>query len=256
MLATVQRLRSYIRPTKHKMPSNGQRCLIAHTIAIALVSSCGIDAHGPDPDIRSATIEQKATIERYLRAAEDTLPKVPAASQHALSNALLRARSALDSYDQLARQGSSRRQAHNALYVTGVALIADDASGVGIADNVLLPFVALGIVAVHLTQKAPAPPQELSQAWNEVIDSFAEVGQLAGTEIRQALESVPPMDHCIEHYGLCLTTPLGIRNSGGRWRHSICQDCLDICHGSGHWPARTGHGKSCDWWRYAEDLQP
>ena len=93
----------------------------------------------------------------------------------------------------------------------------DDASGAGILDNVLLPFVALGFVATRLMMDAPAGSKEITQAWNEVVDAFADTGQIAGSEVLQAVDRIPPMDNCTEHYALCLMTPLGRRNSGGLW---------------------------------------
>ena len=225
-------------------------------VLVALCGACSADAAGPDLQLRQTIAEEKIAIEHYLRIAEETLPHVPADSKPALEAAVTRARAALKRYETVARQGKNRRSVEGTLYVTGVALTMDDASGAGMLDNVLLPFVALGFVATRLMMDAPAGSKEITQAWNEVVDAFADAGQVAGSEVLQAVDRIPPMGNCTEHFALCLMTPLGRRNSGGRWGHSICKDCLDKCDGNQQWPLATGDGKSCRWWTYVKGLEP
>ena len=225
-------------------------------VLVAFCGACGADAAGPDRQLRQTIAEEKIAIEHYLRIAEETLPNVPADIKPALEAAVTRARAALKRYATVARRGNNRRSVEGTLYVTGVALTLDDASGAGILDNVLLPFVALGFVATRLTMDAPAGSQEITQAWNEVVDAFADTGQVAGSEVLQAVGRIPPMDKCTEHYALCLMTPLGRRNSGGLWKHSICKDCFNMCRPVKQWPPTTGDGKSCHWWTYVKGLEP
>ena len=144
-------------------------------VLVALCTACGADAAGPDRQLRQTIAEEKIAIEYYLRLAEEALPRVPAASKPALKAAVTRARAALERYETLAREGENRLRVEGTLYVTGVALTMDDASGVGTLDNVLLPFVALGFVATRMMMDAPAGSQDITQAWNEVVDTPSQI---------------------------------------------------------------------------------
>lgn len=62
--------------------------------------------------------------------------------------------------------------------MVGAALIADDASGVGVADDVLVPLVALALIAERLL-KRPIDDARLDRAWNDVVSSLMAVGQAA-----------------------------------------------------------------------------
>lgn len=121
------------------------------------------------------------------------------------------------------------------------AVACNDATGIGVANDVLLAFLAVGFLATHLATEAPAPPGELADAWNDVVASLAAVG----TEARALSMSLPmpPMNDCTAHLGECLSTPLGRKHSGGKWNRSICSDCLERCRGDGWWPDVTIGGK-------------
>lgn len=167
-----------------------------------------------------------------------------------MRQALARAEVALALYEHLASQGAVRQRRIGQIYTAGGFVVANDATGVGAADDWLIPFLVLGLIANHLTTEAPAPPADLTQAWAEVIAGLDAVGKTAEA-IRTASQRVspmPPMDDCTAHMSRCLGTPLGEKNSGGKWGRSICSDCLEVCRGSGFWPRTTRYGSDCQWW--------
>src|SRR5688572_25738618 len=62
--------------------------------------------------------------------------------QRALLEArLAEANSALSRFEQVAAQGEERARQMQPLMVAGAAIVADDVSGVGAADDALLPFL-------------------------------------------------------------------------------------------------------------------
>lgn len=197
------------------------------------------------------TAADLAEIRGRIQAAEAAISELSPQDRTSMRQAITRAKSALERYERLASQGATRQRRAGQIYVAGAVVVADDVSGLGAADDVLLPFLALGLIATHLVTEAPAPPADLAQAWGDVIASLDAIGKTAEA-IRtagQRVSPIPPMDHCIAHLGMCLETPLGRPHSGGRWGHSICVDCNEICRRSPTgWPASTGDGKDCRWW--------
>lgn len=106
---------------------------------------------------------------------------------------LVQVDSALSRFERLAASGEERTRQMQPLMVAGTALVADDVSGVGAADDVLLPFVALATLIVHVRTRAPASDLELQAAMNQLeasIDAAAHAGQAVlmaqqvGTQIR------------------------------------------------------------------------
>jgi hypothetical protein len=167
-----------------------------------------------------------------------------------MEEAIARAETALDRYEGLASKGAARQRRVGRIYLVGSFVVANNATGIGVADDVLIPFLILGFIATHLTTEAPAAPAALSQAWGEVIAGLDAVGQVA-EGIRTASQRVSPMspmDDCTIHLQECLGTPLGNKYSGGKWGRSVCYDCWEICTRSKLWPVATRYGKSCEWW--------
>lgn len=59
----------------------------------------------------------------------------------------------------------------------------------------------------------------------------------------------PRSDDCQGHFEACMESRLS-RKRGGKWGHSVCQDCRDRCKAEGTWPDRTYDNKDCQWWTY------
>jgi hypothetical protein len=84
--------------------------------------------------------------------------------------------SSLVRYEKLHTRGGAQEAKTLPLYAAGAALVADDITGVGVADDVLLPFIGLGILWVSLTSHPPAVPAELERAWAEIMTALEELG--------------------------------------------------------------------------------
>jgi hypothetical protein len=165
-----------------------------------------------------------AAIRGRLHAAQAALRDLPPEERGRMSQALASAEVALARYEHLASQGAVRQRRTGQIYMAGSFVVANDATGVGAADDWVIPFLILGLIATHLTTEAPAPPADLTQAWGDVIAGLDAVGK-AAEGIRagsRRVSPMPPMDNCTVHLQECLGTPLGDKNSGGKWGRSVC----------------------------------
>ena len=114
-----------------------------------------------------------AKVRAKLQSARDALnrqgDKLNSADRQLLSSKLSEAEQALARFDELVARGKERAAATTPLVAAGGALVLDDATGVGTVDDVLLPFVGLGLLAAYLATKPPAPAAEVQAAWQGVI---------------------------------------------------------------------------------------
>ena len=99
--------------------------------------------------------------------------------RRSLDEALTQAENALKRYEDLARRGNARKEAMAPLVIAGGGILADDATGVGVADDVLLPFIALGAVVAYVRTRASASDAELNSAWQAVLDKLTATSQAA-----------------------------------------------------------------------------
>ena len=95
--------------------------------------------------------------------------KLSPGDRQLLSSKLSAAEQALAQFDEVVARGKERAATTAPLVVAAGALMADDATGVGVADDVLLPFVALGLLTTYLSTKPPAPAVEVQAAWVVVL---------------------------------------------------------------------------------------
>ncbi|HZI02662.1 MAG TPA: hypothetical protein VEZ71_01505, partial [Archangium sp.] len=73
----------------------------------------------------------------------------------ALSSGLEKTEAALQRYLELSKRGKNRTRLMAPLAVAGTTLVADDVTGVGVANDFLLPVVGLGLLATQLLTQAP-----------------------------------------------------------------------------------------------------
>jgi hypothetical protein len=163
------------------------------------------------------------------------------------------AEGALKNYERLQLHAERRKKTRDLLWMAGGVTLADDASGAGVADDVLLPIIALAAVAHHLLTQPAVKDVELGAAWNELMQSLAAAGEaarvVAGSLSFAATR--PGRKNCEENLKRCLETRLGARNSGGKSGRSICADCFQACKGElKAWPDSTNYGADCQWWNY------
>jgi len=102
-----------------------------------------------------------------------------------LEVAVRNAEAALLGYDDLAGRGHARAAAMGPLALAGGGILADDATGVGVADDPALIFIGIGILAALLLTQAPASDRQLAQAWSKVAASLKAVA--AAGEVLVAL---------------------------------------------------------------------
>lgn len=77
------------------------------------------------------------------------------------------------------------------LAAAGATLVADDLTGVGVANDFLLPVVGLGLLATQLLTQAPAPETEVDKAWRGVLAEMQAAAQTA-RQVSQSSSYIPP----------------------------------------------------------------
>ncbi|MEM9489410.1 MAG: hypothetical protein AAGC55_09710 [Myxococcota bacterium] len=195
------------------------------------------EADDEDEAYEVAGAQQRVVFDRDLRVyaaeARRNLARLPAQERAALEPALVGHERALRRYDELAGRGRARQAALAPLVATGAFVLGNDATGVGLVDDVTLPFIALGLVAVVLATSAPASEGELGRARAAVVSSAQAVGRamakarLAG----QSLSAPGTRQVCIDLYVDCQL------NSRRGFPRRQCQACMDLCLGGGNiWP--------------------
>lgn len=90
-------------------------------------------------------------------------------------------------YEDLAGEGSTRTSALSAMGVFAGGLVADDATGVGVGDDVLLPFVGLAAIVTIIVSRPPPSHSELERAWSNVSRSLENLAA-AGSGIVLAVQ--------------------------------------------------------------------
>jgi hypothetical protein len=130
------------------------------------------------------------------RKALDSHPGGLGAKQReTLHRQLQKAETALQNYVRLhskyqEKQGSQQAAAAP-LVAAGAIVLADDASAVGVVDDVLLPFIGIALLVTQFKPHAPPDQTELSIAWNKTLHELEALGKEA-TQINEAQGYVPP----------------------------------------------------------------
>lgn len=82
----------------------------------------------------------------------------------------------LGRYEKLARRSERYAKNRDGMLLAGVALVGDDVSAVGVADDALLAVVAVGLLGNYLFSRGAVGEPELRQSWMEAIDALRAVG--------------------------------------------------------------------------------
>lgn len=205
--------------------------MLAHRhgrLAIAAVSSAlvfcwlpGVRAHAEKPQAeplaQEPTPQDLAACRVRIAEARQALGRLRRVSdedRRELEARVRQAESALARYERLAAQGKPRRRAQGVLYTAGVAVLANDVSGVGVVDDALIPLLLLGLWATRLLAKPVAQP-ELHAAWRDVVQSMTAVGAAARAASARR-PRLPPRNHCREHYVRCTEHRWAIAAPPGR----------------------------------------
>lgn len=181
---------------------------------------------------------------RQLNEARAALPSLAPKDQAPIGAAIDKTEAAIRHLVDVAARGQDRRASDDFLRaVVGVAMASP---GIVADDVIVLPIAVLALLATRVLTEAPAPPAELSAAWDVVRARLNELS-MAVTRARARAKRLPPRSNCQAHLDKCLASPLQ-SVWGGKYGRSVCLDCMDLCRGQGAWPARTGDGKECQWW--------
>lgn len=87
----------------------------------------------------------------------------------------------------LSEQGEARDASLGLLSVAATGIVADDATGIGVADDVLLPFLGLAALATLVLTSSPASQEELNHAANELAAALEALSQAGVTALAVAV---------------------------------------------------------------------
>jgi len=105
----------------------------------------------------------QSRIEQAHQALAAVKPRLTATEYDLLSAKLVDVEQAFQHFLTLSRKQEEKAAQSRTLVATGGVVFADDAAG-GVADDFLLPFIGLGLLANHLSRSADSRP--ISAAWN------------------------------------------------------------------------------------------
>jgi len=122
--------------------------------------------------------------------------------------------SALAVFERLASQDEERKRQMAPVLIAGTALLADDATGVGTADDPPLLIVGLAAASVHARTQAPASDLELQAALGQ-LESAIDAAVQAGRAVLMSQQATSKIQGLSAHLARTLARILG-RTVGGK----------------------------------------
>lgn len=144
---------------------------------VALLLTASAHAYADDATGQALAAVQ-ATLVKARKSLESGGNALDADQRQRLAAALSEAEAATARYARLSQQGDARQAALAPLAVAAGAVVADDVSGVGAADDVLLPFIGIAALVALCTTHRPADKVELDEAWQKVIVSLTTLARV------------------------------------------------------------------------------
>lgn len=176
------------------VPTLPTKRLICRAIFVALCVSAGTAGASEAPPNQGDINALRARLVTARQALERAHDSSSEPEGNALRAKIVRAEEAVIAYER-ALQRSKIQHAGDSkpLYFAGIALVADDASGVGVADDFLIPVVLLAIWVQHLRNRpvVSPPPEELADAWRDVMQRLADIA-LAVKALQMSY--IPPLE--------------------------------------------------------------
>lgn len=147
------------------------RCSVQYSIGLMVLVLTVSAAHAgvPTPQAVNVIRSKLAAMRKVLTEHRGELPEQ---QEQLLLKKLGDTERAFEGYVRLAERGKAREEAKAPLYAAGGMLLADDVSGAGAADDVLLPFVAFALIVAHVKTLPPPSEQELAAAWAGFLASL------------------------------------------------------------------------------------
>lgn len=157
---------------------------MASLIAIALVLTACNNGNGHQRDnsfsywsqgessgaSRAEEREARRRMGEALKAAQELSkdPSLPEAERTRLRKAIGNLHKALLDYDALWARGQTNVVIMASLGTAASAIIADDLTIIGVANDWSVVFIAAAAMATHILTESPASNDELVMAWREV----------------------------------------------------------------------------------------
>ncbi len=209
-------------------------------VSLAITVGCGSNGHVTEDNFTPRTDVEKEAVERiryWVDAADGVLDNPSISSEHKarLQAALSATRAALSTYSLVRGRGANRAAVMGPLRLSAGGILADDATGVGVGDNVLLIPLALAAIATYVVTDARASDDELGQAWNEVLDSSRQLGA-AVTAATAAMAATEIERRCMERMVHCLENPWQPSWNRDYGPRKACRECYRQCTMGGQWP--------------------
>jgi hypothetical protein len=131
-------------------------------LAVVLASEAAAGLPKPE-DIKAL----QATLDSARQAITSPNADLDEADRQLLLHELTMAQSALTRFVRMSNE-HAQRNGLAPLYAMGGALVADDATGIGAADDFLLPLVGVAILVAHVVMVHRPSTPEVEAAWTEV----------------------------------------------------------------------------------------
>lgn len=159
---------------------------LAVSLAITPLGSCGNGIPGenePESSFSPLTDEEEDALDRmrfYIDAAEklDANKRIPEEVRVELRRSIQATRDALTGFIQLRQRGSTRAETMDGIGFAAVGILGDNATGLGVADDVLLIGLGLAAMATWIFTSSPANRDHLGRAWHGVGERLDELGAM------------------------------------------------------------------------------
>jgi hypothetical protein len=183
----------------------------------------------------------------YAADARAKLHLLPSETRALVEPVLAAHEKAIARYDRLMNRGQTRQAVMTPLVGLGTFIVANDATGAGVADDVALPFLALGALAVALATSSPANKGALADAYADVMNTASDVTNVfrqngiedmmnsasstldehasqSKSESKSEVQSEPgTRQYCIDEYVNCK------QDAVRGYSRGACQVCMDKC---------------------------
>lgn len=147
------------------------------------------------PALAQEAAAARVRLAEARKALDSQSASLDAKQRELLHRQLRKAEAALHGYVRMHAEHHEaqdpKRSAAAPLVAAGAIVLADDASGIGVVDDVLLPFIGIALLVTQLKPHSHPDQTELDAAWNKTLHELEALGKVA-TQINEAQGYVPP----------------------------------------------------------------
>ena len=142
---------------------------MAAAIAIGILHGGWAHGREPTPDELSKAETRLAQARAFAQDPQSPLNPEARSLLHAR---VTQAEEALAAYWRLRVPEQTRQHVAKPLWTAGAALLADDVTGVGSMNDVLLPVIGLGLLATYTLPQGSSSAPQLEAAWRETATAM------------------------------------------------------------------------------------